>query len=128
MNFLKNTYNKLFSKKENEASTSQAPENANEIADIPEDALTDMFDMTVTFIKESKYPASDQQKLQLYAYFKQTLFGDCNVPKPGLLDFVGKAKWEAWNNAKGMSRPVAMQRYIATAVKVDPTIQKKMAA
>jgi diazepam-binding inhibitor (GABA receptor modulator, acyl-CoA-binding protein) len=87
-----------------------------------------MFGKTIEFIKESKYPASDEQKLQLYAYFKQAFFGDCNVPKPGMLDFVGKAKWESWNNIKGTTQAAAMQRYIATAVKVDPTIQKKMAA
>lgn len=60
--------------------------------------------MTVTFIKESKHPASDELKLQLYAYFKQVGFGDCSDPKPGMLDFVGKAKWESWNSIKGMSR------------------------
>ena len=27
--------------------------------------------------------------------------GDCNTAKPGMLDFSGKAKWEAWNAVKG---------------------------
>ena len=30
--------------------------------------------------------------------------GDCNIPKPGMLDFSGKSKWEAWNALKGAGR------------------------
>lgn len=32
--------------------------------------------------------------------------------KPGFLDFKGKAKWEAWNGKKGMSKDEAMEAYI----------------
>ena len=63
-----------------------------------------LFDMTAQFIKESKQGTSDEIKLELYAYFKQTRFGDCNTNKPGMLDFEGKAKWQAWNGAKGVSK------------------------
>lgn len=31
----------------------------------------------------------------------QANVGDCNTDKPGMLDFTGKAKWEAWNALKG---------------------------
>ena len=33
--------------------------------------------------------------------FVQVKEGDCNTAKPGMLDFSGKAKWEAWNKNKG---------------------------
>lgn len=33
----------------------------------------------------------------------QAINGDINIKKPGVLDFRGKSKWEAWNEFKGMS-------------------------
>ncbi|XP_009702121.1 PREDICTED: acyl-CoA-binding protein-like [Cariama cristata] len=33
--------------------------------------------------------------------------------RPGMLDFKGKAKWDAWNALKGMSKEDAMKAYIA---------------
>lgn len=29
-------------------------------------------------------------------FYLQATVGTCVVPKPGMMDFVGKAKWEAW--------------------------------
>ena len=34
------------------------------------------------------------------------------LDKPGFLDFKGKAKWEAWNNRKGMSTTDATNAYV----------------
>ena len=34
----------------------------------------------------------------------QATVGKCNVAKPGMMDFVGKAKWEAWNTLGDMSQ------------------------
>jgi diazepam-binding inhibitor (GABA receptor modulating acyl-CoA-binding protein) len=33
----------------------------------------------------------------------------------GLLDFKGKAKWDAWNGKKGLSQDRAKEAYIAKA-------------
>jgi len=33
------------------------------------------------------------------------------VPKPGFFDFVGVAKFEAWEKVRGTSRDEAMSRY-----------------
>lgn len=33
--------------------------------------------------------------------------------KPGMTDLKGKAKWEAWNGRKGLSKEEAMTQYIA---------------
>jgi diazepam-binding inhibitor (GABA receptor modulating acyl-CoA-binding protein) len=33
----------------------------------------------------------------------------------GLLDFKGKAKWDAWNGRKGISQDKAKEAYIAKA-------------
>ena len=31
----------------------------------------------------------------------QVTVGDCNTARPGMMDFAGKAKWDAWNAKKG---------------------------
>ncbi|KDO23875.1 hypothetical protein SPRG_10022 [Saprolegnia parasitica CBS 223.65] len=50
-------------------------------------------------------------KLKMYALFKQATEGSCTSPKPGMLDFVGKAKWEAWTSLSSLSQADAMQQY-----------------
>jgi acyl-CoA-binding protein len=44
---------------------------------------------------------SDNDLLTLYGLFKQGILGDNETAKPGMLDFKGKAKWEAWTKNKG---------------------------
>jgi len=48
----------------------------------------------------------------LYALFKQASEGDVNTQRPGLLDLKGKAKWDAWNGKKGMSKEEAKSAYV----------------
>jgi diazepam-binding inhibitor (GABA receptor modulator, acyl-CoA-binding protein) len=60
--------------------------------------------------------------LELYGLYKQATVGDCNTSKPGILDFVGKAKWDAWNQFKGMKNFKAMELYIKKSSEADPTI------
>ncbi|KAJ1488133.1 diazepam binding inhibitor, splice form 1D(1) [Baffinella frigidus] len=55
---------------------------------------------------------TSEHKLQLHGCFQQATVGDCDTEKPGMLDFSGKAKWEAWNKVKGMPKREAMQTYI----------------
>jgi acyl-CoA-binding protein len=50
--------------------------------------------------------------LQLYALYKQASVGDVNTSRPGQFDFVGRAKWDAWDKLKGTSTTEAMQSYI----------------
>lgn len=49
----------------------------------------------------TKKPA-DAQLLQLYALYKQGTVGDINTDRPGFFDLKGKAKWDAWNQLKGI--------------------------
>lgn len=35
--------------------------------------------------------------------------------RPGMLDFKGKAKWDAWESKKGMAKDAAMTSYVAKA-------------
>ncbi|MEE4638662.1 MAG: acyl-CoA-binding protein [Wenzhouxiangella sp.] len=50
--------------------------------------------------------------LKLYGYFKQGSQGDVSGEKPGFFDFVGVAKYEAWEKRRGMSSDEAKQKYI----------------
>ncbi|XP_059905309.1 acyl-CoA-binding protein-like [Gadus macrocephalus] len=48
----------------------------------------------------------------LYGLYKQTTEGDVITERPGMLDFVGKKKWDAWKSRKGLSKEEATKGYI----------------
>jgi diazepam-binding inhibitor (GABA receptor modulator, acyl-CoA-binding protein) len=50
--------------------------------------------------------------LKIYGLFKQATAGDATGERPGMTDFVGRAKWDAWDGLKGTSKEAAMQQYI----------------
>lgn len=50
--------------------------------------------------------------LQLYGLYKQATIGNVNTSRPSQFDFVGRAKWDAWEKLKGTSTQEAMQMYV----------------
>uniref|UniRef100_A0A3B0N2H7 Acyl-coa-binding protein, putative n=1 Tax=Theileria annulata TaxID=5874 RepID=A0A3B0N2H7_THEAN len=79
------------------------------------------FDSAVKYVAETTtMKATDEQKLLFYKYFKQATVGDCNTSKPGFMDFKGKAKWESWNSAKGMSKEEAKRSYVELLTQLEP--------
>lgn len=50
--------------------------------------------------------------LQLYALYKQGSEGDISGEKPGFFDFVGVAKFEAWEALQGTSCDEAQEQYV----------------
>jgi acyl-CoA-binding protein len=50
--------------------------------------------------------------LRLYALYKQGSEGDVSGPKPGFFDFVGTAKYEAWEKLAGTKPEDAMKKYV----------------
>lgn len=50
--------------------------------------------------------------LKMYALYKQASKGDAAGDRPGMSDFVARAKWDAWDSLKGTSAEAAMQQYI----------------
>ena len=54
----------------------------------------------------------NQTLLKLYGLYKQGAVGDSNEAKPGFTDFVASAKWNAWNQLKGLAQDDAKQQYI----------------
>ncbi|KAK1231702.1 acyl-CoA-binding protein (ACBP)/diazepam binding inhibitor (DBI)/endozepine (EP) [Marasmius sp. AFHP31] len=76
-------------------------------------------------------PTQDEQ-LYFYKYYKQATVGDVNIARPGLMDFTGKAKWDAWDSVKGTSQDEAQQKYVEKLIeilqKADNEDAKKYAA
>ena len=50
--------------------------------------------------------------LKIYALYKQGASGDATGERPGMTDFVNRAKFDAWAALKGTSQEAAMQQYI----------------
>ncbi|CAI5780054.1 enoyl-CoA delta isomerase 2, mitochondrial-like isoform X3 [Podarcis lilfordi] len=63
-------------------------------------------------LKLLKTDPGNQVKLNIYALFKQATEGPCKAPKPGMLDFVKKAKWDAWQSLGNLPQDSARQKYI----------------
>jgi acyl-CoA-binding protein len=76
----------------------------------------------------------DEQRLQLYALYKQATLGACATPAPSRLDFVAHAKWcvlgpqlvfcsggwadnarsrRAWQQVAGLTKRCAMAAYVS---------------
>lgn len=52
------------------------------------------------------------QKLDLYGLYQQASLGDISIRPPSSNDFVARAKYQAWEKRKGMSKQEAMQAYV----------------
>jgi acyl-CoA-binding protein len=70
------------------------------------------FERAAAAAKELPERPDDQSMLQLYALYKQGSSGDVQGAKPGFFDFVGAAKYEAWEKLKGTSPEEARSRYV----------------
>lgn len=76
--------------------------------------LAQKFRDTVDYVQnaDGDFEPSNELKLKMYALYKQATEGDVTGKKPGMMDFVGRAKYTAWEELKGMSADEAMQTYI----------------
>ncbi|KAL4066924.1 acyl-CoA-binding protein [Scleroderma yunnanense] len=85
-------------------------------------SLQEKFDKAVAFVqslpKDGPVQLEDTQKLTFYKYYKQVIEGDVNTPRPGLFDFVGKAKWDAWKSVEGVSKEEAQRAYVKALIEI----------
>jgi diazepam-binding inhibitor (GABA receptor modulating acyl-CoA-binding protein) len=73
------------------------------------------FEGVVKAIQDSKGQGNnltDNDKLDMYKYYKQATVGDCDIAEPWSVYFEAHAKWKAWNDVRGMSKEDAMKNYI----------------
>jgi len=75
--------------------------------------LKTQFEDAAKAVMNLKQRPDNDVLLKLYALYKQGSEGDVNGPKPGFFDFVGSAKYEAWEKLKGTKTEDAMKKYVA---------------
>lgn len=74
--------------------------------------LEDQFQQAADDAQKLKDRPDNDTMLKLYALYKQGSQGDVSGEKPGFFDFVGVAKYEAWEQVKGTDQDEARQKYI----------------
>ena len=74
--------------------------------------LKAQFEQAVKDSKSLPEKPDNMTLLKIYALYKQASAGDVTDKRPGFTDMIGRAKWDAWNEAKGKDKKVAMQEYI----------------
>jgi acyl-CoA-binding protein len=70
------------------------------------------FEAAQARVKTLKSTPSPDELLELYALFKQGTQGDVTGSRPGMLDFKGRAKFDAWEKRKGLARDAAQRAYV----------------
>ena len=84
--------------------------------------LKEQFEKAAVAVKSLQERPDDNTMLQLYALYKQGSSGDVQGSKPGFFDFVGAAKYEAWEKLAGMSPDDAQQRYVELVTKLGAPV------
>lgn len=74
--------------------------------------LTARFEQASQDVTQLSEAPDNMAKLRLYALYKQASKGDCTGERPGMLDMVGRAKYDAWKALEGNSQDEAKQQYI----------------
>ena len=67
---------------------------------------------------------SNDDMLALYSLYKQATEGDVSGKRPGALNMVARAKYDAWAEKKGMSKDEAMDQYVAKVEELLKTHKK----
>ena len=80
--------------------------------------LKQQFEKAATDVKGLTERPDNDTMLRLYALYKQGSEGDVKGPKPGFFDFVGSAKYEAWEKLQGTSQDQAMGKYVELVKKL----------
>ena len=80
--------------------------------------LTEKFEDAQRRVKDLKSAPGNDTLLELYALFKQSTAGDVTGSRPGMMDFKGRAKFDAWTGKKGTTKDAAMEAYIALVDKL----------
>jgi acyl-CoA-binding protein len=65
---------------------------------------------------------SNENKLLLYSFYKQVLFGNNENTKPSIFNRIEMEKWKAWHKNYGMEKESAMIEYTNLVKKLDAFI------
>jgi diazepam-binding inhibitor (GABA receptor modulator, acyl-CoA-binding protein) len=75
-------------------------------------ALAEDFASAQTRVKALSRTPDTSELLELYALYKQGSSGDVQGSRPGMLDFKGRAKYDAWAGKKGTAKDAAQSAYV----------------
>ncbi|MGA9595854.1 MAG: acyl-CoA-binding protein [Acidimicrobiia bacterium] len=70
------------------------------------------FTTAVAQVKQLRERPGNDDLLRLYALYKQATSGDVSGDRPGMIDFVNRAKYDAWAALRGTPRDDAIRSYI----------------
>jgi diazepam-binding inhibitor (GABA receptor modulator, acyl-CoA-binding protein) len=76
-------------------------------------SIGEEFERAQVDVKQLPQRPGDDVLLKLYALYKQGTQGDAGDKRPGVLDLVGRAKYDAWKALAGTAQVDAQQRYVA---------------
>lgn len=88
-------------------------------------SLEDRFKAAAEDVNNLKARPTDAELTEVYGLYKQATVGEINTDRPGMLDFKGKTKWDAWSAKKGMTKEAAMEQYIMKSKQLVETYGKK---
>ena len=74
--------------------------------------LSDQFQQASADSKNLPERPDNMTLLKIYGLFKQGSAGDAAGERPGMTDFVARAKFDAWQALSGTSQEAAMQQYV----------------
>lgn len=74
--------------------------------------LDSQFASAAEQVKQLPERPDNDALLKLYALFKQGSEGDVSGKRPGMIDFVGRAKYDAWAELAGTAQDDAKQAYV----------------
>jgi acyl-CoA-binding protein len=74
--------------------------------------LKNQFEAAAAASKKLPERPDNATLLKMYALFKQGSEGDVQGERPGMADFVARAKFDAWTKLQGTPKEKAMQQYI----------------
>lgn len=69
--------------------------------------------------EDGDFKPGNDLKLKMYALYRQASDGDVSGKRPGMLDMIGRMKFDAWAKIKGMDSDDAMRQYIATVAEIE---------
>jgi acyl-CoA-binding protein len=75
-------------------------------------SLQERFDQAVADSKNLPERPDNMTLLKIYALYKQGSSGDATGERPGAMDFVNRAKYDAWAALDGTPPDDAKQQYI----------------
>ncbi len=82
----------------------------------------ELFESASLAVKSLAQRPDDKTMLELYGLYKQGSSGELSGSKPGFFDFVGVAKYEAWEKLRGTSQEDAQSSYIELVRKLGADI------